>query len=332
MNCGEEDVVGIGHLGAHGEGSGIGVDLGVCEVHETLIGVLRAVGERHGDVGVPLACGVLLPEVDVAGLAAQVVEGGHAEVHAHGVALDDGGQERLPARADERSDVDAALGDVSRDGRLHGGVAQGHFGLREVGLAHRDIGCGAFVRGDGVVEVELARGILFVEGADALQVALGLEGLRLGLVELGLCLVDACAVELRVDDEEGLAFLDIGALREEHSFEVALDPRADLDELLGADASDILAVDADVLDVDRLDGHDGQHFGHGARAEPPPEACGDDQQCDGQGDPAFRGHGDRHAGDLFGEFLFQFVEIQALEVGLHLFQIHSLTNMIGLIL
>ncbi len=136
-----------------------------------------------------------MAQVDVAGLAAQVVERGHAEIDPHRIALDHGGQQRLAARTDERTDVGVALGDVTRDGRLHGRVAERHLGLRKVGLAHHHVGHGALVGGDGVVQVELAGGILLIQRTNAVQVALGLQILGPGLVELRLGLVRAGAVE-----------------------------------------------------------------------------------------------------------------------------------------
>ena len=142
-----------------------------------------------------------MSQIDVAGLAAQVVQRGHAEIDPHGVALDDGRQQRLPARPDQRADIDVPLADVAGDRRADGGVAECHFGLREVGLAHGDRGVGALVGGDGVVQVELACGILFVKRPDACQVAFGLECKGFVFLELGARLIHACAVELGVDDE-----------------------------------------------------------------------------------------------------------------------------------
>jgi hypothetical protein len=256
-------MVGIGHLGADRKGPGLGVYLRVGEIDQSAQGIGRPVGEGDGDVGVPRAGGIAVPEIDVAGLGAQVFERRHAEVDTHRIALDDGSQERLPAGTDEGPDVGVALGNIARHRRPDGGITQRELGLREVGLANDDVGRGALVSGDGIVEVELAGGVLLVERTDAVQVALGLQSLRPGLVELGPSAVGAGAVELRVDDEEGLPLIDIGTLGEEHPFEVTLDAGADFDELLGANTPHILAVDIDVLRDDGLDGHDGQHLGHG---------------------------------------------------------------------
>ncbi len=283
----QQDMIGVGHFGPHGEGARLGVDLRVGEVDQTAQRVGRAVGQRYCDVGIPRARGVAVSEVDVAGFRAQVFERGHAEVDAHRVALDHGGQQRLPARPDQRADVGVAFGDVARNRRPHGGVAQRKFRLRQVGFAHHHIGRGALVGGHGVVQVELAGGVLFVEGADAVQIALSFQCLCLGLVQLGFCAVGPGAVELRVDDEQRLPLFNIGAFGKEHPFEVALHAGADFDELLGTDAAYIFAVDVDVLCRDGFHLHHGQHFGNGPRAEHENHGGRDDRRgTERAGDPA----------------------------------------------
>ena len=79
---------------------------------------------------------------------------------------------------------------------------------------------------------------------------------RARLVELRLGLVHARPVDERVDHEKRLAFFNIGAFGEEHLFEVALDAGADFDELLGADAAHVIAVNIDVFRLNGFDGHD----------------------------------------------------------------------------
>ena len=148
------------------------------------------------------------------------------------------------------------------------------FGLREVRFAHRHGGRGAFIGGDGIVQVELAGGILLVERADALQVAFGLLGQGPVLVQLSPGLVDAGLVDLGVDDEKGLSAADVGTLFEEHPFEEALHPGTDLDELLGTDAADVFAVDFDVVRPDGFDLHDGIDGFRRLRAEEPPDSSG----------------------------------------------------------
>ena len=109
-------MVRVGHLGPHGEGSRLGIDLRIGEIDQSPVGILRTVGQRHGDIGIPLAGGVLLSQIDVARFRAQVVQRRHTEIDAHRIALHDGRQQRLAARTDQRTDVHVALGNVPRDG------------------------------------------------------------------------------------------------------------------------------------------------------------------------------------------------------------------------
>ena len=85
-----------------------GVHLRVSEVHEALHRVFRVVGQGDGHVGVPLAGGILLSEIDVPLAALEVVERRHAEIHLDGVALDNGGEQGLSSGADEGSEVHVA--------------------------------------------------------------------------------------------------------------------------------------------------------------------------------------------------------------------------------
>ena len=188
-----------------------------------------------------------MAEVYVAFLAPEVVEGGHAEVHPYGVAFDDGGQQRFAARADERADIHVAFADVSRNRRAYRRIAERQFRLCEVGFAHDYRRHGAFVRGDGVVQVELTGRILLEERTDAVQVAFGLEFEGLVFLQLGTCAIHARLIEFRVYDEEHLVFLDVGTLFEKHLFEVSLHAGAYLDELLGPYPAYIFAVNLHVV-------------------------------------------------------------------------------------
>lgn len=116
-----------------------------------------------------------------------------------------------------------------------------------------------------------ARSVLLVKRTDAFQVAFGLEGHGLVLVQLGPGLIGACLIELGVDDKQGLPFADIGTLFEHHLFEEALDPGSDLDELLGADASDVFAVEFDIVGLDGLDFDHGPDGFCGFGTQPPPQ-------------------------------------------------------------
>ena len=314
-------MVGIGHLGADGEGTRLGIDLRIGEIDQSPVGVFGAVGQRHGDIGVPFTGRIAVSEIDVAGFAAQVVQRRHAEIDAHRIALHHRRQQRFAVRPHERSDIGVALGDIPRDGRLDIGIAQRHFGLREVGLAHHHVGRGALVRSDGVVQFELAGRALLVERTDTVEVALGLEGLRARLVELRLGLIDTRPVHERVDHEKRLPFLDIGAFGEKHLFEVALDTGTDFDELLGADAAHVIAVNIDVLCGHGFHGHDRKRD----RRRPRPEQQSKQQARDDRGAgyrnplPAAQLHADTgrtrscllHAG-----------QIQVLQIGFQLVKFH----------
>ena len=282
-------MVGVGHLGAHGEGSRLGVDLRVGEIDQPPQRIARVVGQGDGDVGVPAARGILLPQIDIALLAAQVVHTGHAEIDTHRIALDNGRQQRLAARPHEGSDVGVAGADIARDGRLYGGVAQRRGRLHQVGFAHQHVGRRALVGGRRIVQIELAGGILRIERADAFQVALGLLGQCAILVELRLGLVHAGAVDLGVDDEERLPLLHVASLAEEHPFEITLHAGPHLDELLRTDAPHELAVDLHVLRGDRLDRHDRIVHRLASRTEQPHDTGHNDDRRQRDHDPPASG-------------------------------------------
>ena len=148
----------------------------------------------------------------------------------------------------------------------------------------------------------MARGILLVKRTDAFQVAFGLEGHGLVLVQLGPGLIGACLIELGVDDEQGLPFADIGTLFEHHLFEEALDPGSDLDELLGADASDVFAVEFDIVGLDGLDFDHGPDGFCGFGTQPPPQPSGRHYGDCGDGDPGAFGKTADLAAGLFAQF------------------------------
>ena len=158
-----------------------------------------------------------------------------------------------------------------------------------------------------------------MQRADAVQVAFGLLGLRAGLVELRACAVDACAVEARVDHEEGLALVDVGAFGEEHLLEVAFDAGADLHELLGADAADVFAVDVDVLGGGRFHGYDRQVGLHGLRPQDDDEHEGHDRYGAEDDDPK----GARGAADRAADRGFQFFRTEVRDVRFELLEIHG---------
>ena len=110
----QQYMVGVGHLGTHREGTGEGVDLRLGKVDQPFVGILGIVGQGDGDVGLPRTILDFLAEVHVTLFAAQVVEGGHAEIDQHRVALDDGGQLRLAVGTYQCTEVDESLADVTR--------------------------------------------------------------------------------------------------------------------------------------------------------------------------------------------------------------------------
>ena len=174
----QQHVVRIRHFRTYGEGAGPRVYLGFRKVHQSLERIGRVVRQRDGDGRLPRAVLVLLPDIYVTFLALEVVEGGHAEVHQYRIALDDSSQQRFAA-AHQSTQVYMPLADVTGDGGTHDGVAQLLFRLVQIGLAHSHAGHSRFVCCHGIVQIQLAGCILFVQGLDAVQVAFGLSGLCL---------------------------------------------------------------------------------------------------------------------------------------------------------
>ena len=313
---GEQDMVGIGHLGPHGEGTRLGIDQRIGEIDQSPIGILRPVGQRDRNIGVPLAGRILMAQIDVTGLATQVIQRGHTEIDPHRIALYHGGQQRLAARTDERTDIGVPLGNVTRNGRLHGRVAEYHFSLRKVGFAHHHVRHSALVGGDGVIQVELTGGILLIQRTNTVQVALGLQSLGPGFVQLRLGLVRTGAIDRRVDDEKRLALLNIGSLGKEHLLQITFDAGPDLDELLGPDTAHVLAIDADIFDLHRFDGHHRQSGGLRPGTQQHDEQ--NDQHHDGTADEDPVLTSQFHPNTrCFGRYFFQFLQIQLFQIRFH---------------
>ena len=102
----------------------------------------------------------------------------------------------------------------------------------------------------------LAGGVLFKQGAYALQVALGLQHVGRVLAELGAGLVRLGAVLPLVDDEQGLVLGHVRAFLELHALQEALHAGTHLHELLRPDAAHVFTVDFHVFHAHRL--HDDQ--------------------------------------------------------------------------
>ena len=79
-------MVGIGHLGPHGEGTRLGIDLRIGEIDQSPIGILRPVGQRDRNIGSHLRSNPY-GQIDVTGLATQVIQRGHTEIDPHRIAL-----------------------------------------------------------------------------------------------------------------------------------------------------------------------------------------------------------------------------------------------------
>jgi hypothetical protein len=128
--------------------------------------------------------------------------------------------------------------------------------LREIGFADFDVRRSAFVSGDRIVEIELAGGILLVKRPDAVQVALGFQCLRTGFVQLSPRPVRPGAIKFRIDDKEGLSFVDMRSFGEKHLLEIAFHTGVDFDELLCPDPSHIFPVYVHVVRSHRFDRDD----------------------------------------------------------------------------
>ena len=223
------------------------VYLRLGKVHETAVRVFGVVRQRYGDIGLPGAGGVLLPEIDVPLTALEVVECGHAEIHQHRVALYYGCQERLATCPHQRTQVDQPLTDVARDGGTDDGVSQLLLRLEEVGLTHCHRRHGTLIGSHGIVQVQLAGGVLCIQRTDTLQVPLCLPFLRLVFLKLRTCLVRLGTVLLLVDDKQDLILCYIGSFLKEHLFQKAFHTGTYLHELLRPDAPHVFPVDVHIL-------------------------------------------------------------------------------------
>ncbi|EJX06858.1 hypothetical protein EVA_05033 [gut metagenome] len=209
--------------------------------------IYGVVGQGNGHVRLPRAGEVLLAQEHVAFLALQVVEGRHAEVHQYSITLHDGSQQRFGARTHQGTQVDVTFADVARQRRADDGIAQFQFGLVQVGAAHAHRCFGGLVGSNGIVQVQLAGRILFIQRSDTFQVALGLQRLCLVLLQLGASLVCLGAVLVLVDDEQHLVLVHVGTFGKLHLFQIAFHTGTHFDELLGAHTAYVFAVDFDVI-------------------------------------------------------------------------------------
>ena len=186
--------------------------------------------------------------MDVTPLAAQVIERRQFEIDQYRIAFDHGSQPCGIGFADQRADIGVPFTDIARQRRSHHRVTQLQFGLLQIGLAHRHARTSHIQRGYGIVQIELARGILLIKRTQALYVAFGLGRLRFVLLELRLRLFDARLILIVIDIKEGFVHADPFALFERHFFEKPFDPGIDLDTAGRLDQADIIPVNFDIVD------------------------------------------------------------------------------------
>ena len=97
---------------------------------------------------------------------------------------------------------------------------------------------------------------MLVKRPDAVQVALGFQCLRTGFVQLSPRPVRPGAIKFRIDDKEGLSFVDMRSFGEKHLLEIAFHTGVDFDELLCPDPSHIFPVYVHVVRSHRFDRDD----------------------------------------------------------------------------
>ena len=109
----KKHMVRIRHFRTHRERACLWAYLRLCEIHQALIWICAVVRQRNRDIRLPRPQRVTLSQNDVTFLAFKIVKRSHTEVNKHRVALYNGSQERLSARADKRAEVDKTFADVT---------------------------------------------------------------------------------------------------------------------------------------------------------------------------------------------------------------------------
>ena len=148
------------------------------------------------------------------------------------------------------------------------------------------------------------------------------------LFSCALALSHARPVDERVDHEKRLAFFNIGAFGEEHLFEVALDAGADFDELLGADAAHVIAVNIDVFRLNGFDGHDRKRDRCRPRPEQDDEQHRHDHKAGNDSDPLASAQSYPDMGDTGGRF-FHTVQVQLLQIRFQFVKFHKALISLG---
>jgi hypothetical protein len=246
----------VRELELDGEGARGRVHLALDRVDAPLLVVNGAVGQDQRDLGLrgPFAP-LLRPLRDpqILGLADSGAEQDRVDRR-------DGREQRALAAADEVAGPHLRRADDPVQRRRDRGVTQVELGLVESRLRGVELGERRVARGDGVVVVAPAHGLLLGEGLQAGFLDLGLPDAGFHRRDLRLRVGDRRLEGLGVDLVERRALRDERPLGELHRLEVALDARADLDVLRALRLAHDLEQDGHVLRDDRGDvdlGHGG---------------------------------------------------------------------------
>ena len=185
-------------------------------------------------------------------LVAEEVGLAHVEDEVDRALRDDGGQERR--FGDQVADVDPAIGDPPADRRRDLGVLEIELGLLDGRLRRADGRFGGLALLQPLVVVGLGERRAADQLGDALELELGELELRLGAREIGLGALQRGLERPRVDQEQVLALLDGLAVLEVDGREIARDPGANLDLLVGLEAAGELGPLDQLLDPRMGDG------------------------------------------------------------------------------
>ena len=251
-------MVGVGHFCTDGERSGFRIYLWIGKVNETFVWIYGVVGKRNADGRLPGTCRVLLAESYVTLFTFQIVKCSHAEINQYSIAFYDGGKKRLIAAAYQRSQVDISFTDLSGYRRTYDGISQFLFCLIQISFAHAYAGYCSFISSNGVVQVQLAGCILFIQRTDTVQVTLSLAGCCFVLLQLGTCLVCFGTVFILINDKECLVSFYISSFLEKHLFEETLYAGANFYKLLSTDSAHVFSINFYILLLSRCHANDGK--------------------------------------------------------------------------